>query len=251
MIRESGRRPMGRLVLVLAGLAMAGAGCSHADDVGGGEVSFDLPSALFKVASQPNEPRWRVSPPEGIPDVVCSGPAALTDDCCHPPGRESGVDCQRYPLSCDAAGWCALVFDYDDHFVVDLGGKVPALLERRGWVLASADLAEIECMVAPAGLPIESAALYVAPQGVLSPRSPASRLLTELPLDTEGETVRVALDAAARFTLSAFLTDFNTPFSLILGARIAIEAPHTKVEKPWTAGATATFAIDGRVRASF
>jgi hypothetical protein len=243
---------MGRLLLVLAGLAMAGVGCFQDDDVGGGVVNFDLPSASFSVVSGPNDPRWRASPPEGIPDVVCSGAAALTDDCCHPPGRENGMDCQRYPLSCDAAGWCALGFEYDYQVVVDLGGRVPALSERRGWVLASADLPGIECTVDLQGLPIESAALYVAPQGVLSPESPASKFLVDLPLDTGREPAWVALNGNARSALSAFLVDFNTPFTLILDAHIAIEATHTKGGKTtWAPGATATFVIDGRVRASF
>jgi hypothetical protein len=243
---------MGRLRLVLVGLAMASVGCSQDGDVGGGVVLFDLPPARFSVVSGPNDPRWRSSPPEGIPDLVCSGPAALSDDCCHPPGRENGVDCQRYPLSCDAAGWCALGFDYNHQVVIDLGGRVPALSERRGWVLASADLPGIECTVDLQGLPIESAALYVAPQGVLSPESSASRFLVDLPLDTGGVAAGVALDGNARFALSPFLADFNTPFTLILDAHIAIEATHIRGGKTtWAPGETATFDIKGRVRASF
>jgi hypothetical protein len=245
---------MSRVLLVLSWLAMAGAGCTQNDDVGGGEVDFDLPLASFSVSSEPSEPRWRDVPPGGIPNVLCRGPAALTDDCCHPPapaGSSESIDCQRYPLSCDIAGWCALVFDFDDEDTIDLGGRVPALRERRGWVLANADLAVIDSIVELNNLPIESAALYVAPQGVLSPRSDASRFLTAIPLNPSSS---MALDTNARRVLSTFLADSNTPFNLILSVRVVMEAQHTSTYKPdWIQGQTrtASFTIGGRVRASF
>ncbi len=255
---------LSRLLLVPAWMMLASVGCTH-EEVGGGEVTFALPPAHFTVASEPDDPRWRAVPPEGIPNVVCSGPAALTDDCCRPSEREGTVDCQRYPLSCDAAGWCALAFDYDDQAPVDLGADVPVLRERRGWVMANAEPISVEVQVSlDEGFPIESAALYVAPQGVLSPRAPVSSFLANLPLSMDDATevkwddgskaILVELDATARSALSTFLVDFNTPFTLILDARIAIEAKHTRLgNDPWTPGkiATATFTIGGHVRASF
>lgn len=258
---------MNRGLLVLAWLVMASMGCTHNEDVGGGEFSFDLPEAIFSVASNPNDPRWRSPPPEGIPDVICRGPAALTEDCCNFPSPAGSpeatvsVDCQQHPLSCDAAGWCALAFDYSDQNTIDLGSSVPGLRQRRGWVLANADLPALETDInLPLGLPIESAALYVAPQGVLSPKSPASRFLATIPLQGDlqpkdpGQQNQVALGAEARFVLSTFLADFNTPFALILSARVAIEAPHTgpKTATPSSEEIkTATFTIRGGVRASF
>jgi hypothetical protein len=173
------------------------------------------------------------------------------------------VDCRLYPLSCDAAGWCALVFDYDEQYIVDLGKEVPALQERRGWVLAHADLAVVKTDVnLPPGLPIESAALYVAPKGILSPKAPESRFVISIPLDEDsdgegaGRQGSVALDAEARFAMSSFLADFNSPFTLILSVRVAIEALHTKAERAAAALSpkeiqTATFTIRGTVQASF
>lgn len=258
-------RPMGRVLLVLAWLVLAGMACTRNDRVGGGEFTFDLPPARFSVSSDPNEPRWRLPPRDGIPDVICRGAAALTDDCCHPPAPAGSptptinVDCQLYPLSCDAAGYCALAFDYDDQATIDLGGSddLPELNERRGWVLANADLAVIKTEVyLPRRFPIESAALYVAPQGVLSHTASASRFLSSIPLDpqrTGGES-SVTLDADARFLLSTFLADFNTPFTLILGVRVAMEAAHTQAERTDAdpiSNPEATFTVRGTVRASF
>lgn len=262
-------KALARLFVVPAWMVLASVGCTH-EEVGGGEVSFALPEAHFRVESDPNDPRWRAVPPEGIPNVLCSGPAALTDDCCRPPAQEASVDCQRYPLSCDAAGWCALAFDYDDQALIDMGSNVPVLRERRGWVMANAEPTKVKVKVTiDEGFPIESAALYVAPQGVLSPRAPASSFLVNIPLYMDGagkvdmeddgaeeddEGITVDLDANARSVLSTFLVDFNTPFNLILAAHITIEAKHTRLENAaWTPGtfATATFTISGRVRASF
>lgn len=253
---------MERVLLVLAWLAMAGMACTRNDRVGGGEFSFELPAAEFLVSSDPNDPRWRLAPPEGIPDVLCRGQAALTDDCCHAPAPAGSpmptinVDCQIYPLSCDAAGFCALAFDYDDQATIDLGGSedLSELHERRGWVLANADLAVIRTEInLPQRFPVESAALYVAPQGVLSHKASASKFLSDIPLDQQSS---VALDADARFLLSTFLADFNTPFSLILGVRVAIEAAHTQAERREASLSAAgiqkaTFTIRGTVQASF
>jgi hypothetical protein len=245
-------RPMRRGSLVLFWLAMASLGCTQ-NDVGGGVVDFEMPKASFFISSGASEPRWRDLPPGGIPNVLCSGPAALTDDCCHPPaaaGSLESIDCQQYPLRCDLAGWCALVFDFDDEYTIELGTRELALKERRGWVLAHANLAVIESTVDLNNLPIESAALYVAPQGVLSPRSDASRFLSAIPLNPSSS---VALGADAQRVLSGFLADFNTPFNLILTARIAIEAQDTGMDKPdWDQEErTASFTIGGRVHASF
>ena len=72
------------------------------DQVGGGNLSFDLPATLFTIDS--TDARWLSAPPNGVPDVVCSGPAALVSNCCQPPPPMAAVDCQAYPLSCDKSG---------------------------------------------------------------------------------------------------------------------------------------------------
>jgi hypothetical protein len=135
-----------RVLIAIGPLAMAGA-CTRNDEVGAGEVVFKLPTATFSVTSDSSDSRWRPMPPDGIPNVICSGAAALTEDCCNPPARgdepAKSIDCRRYPLSCDTDGWCALAFDFDAQAPIDLG-NVPALRERRGWVMANAEMAEIK-----------------------------------------------------------------------------------------------------------
>jgi hypothetical protein len=204
-------------------------------------------------------------PPDGIPNVICSGAAALTEDCCNPPARgdepAKSIDCRRYPLSCDTDGWCALAFDFDAQAPIDLG-NVPALRERRGWVMANAEMAEIKTTLKeiriteagkmePEAFPLESAALYVAPKGGLSPKHPDSRFLAIIPHAPDSS---VALDANARSALSTFLVDFNTPFTLILAIHVAIEAEHgggTSHSLKPNEAKTATFTVDGEVRAEF
>jgi hypothetical protein len=237
----------------LAAAAVVG-GCSLFDGVGGGGLSFDLPVATFKV--DPNDPRWWPSPPKGVPAVVCRGPAALVTDCCQPPAPMSAVDCQAYPLTCGDDGMCSLTFDYDDAVEIDLGRDVPALQHRRGWVLAQATLAAIDTRVfahvTRAGtdqtvggvdtLPLRTASLYVAPQGADSARAPGAVFLAGIPLGSEDSHVDLA--PGARLALSAFLTDFNTPFTLMLSTHVVVGSE--AVPK-----AVAQVEVAGQVDASF
>jgi hypothetical protein len=231
--------------LWLAWLVAAGAagGCSLFDRVGGGNLSFDLRAPDFQVDS--TNPRWWPSPPYGVPDVVCSGPAALVSNCCQPPPPMPAVDCQAYPLSCDDSGRCALVFDYDDAVEIYLAGDVLALQHQRHLVLAQATLAAIRTTVelADAGsLPVRAASLWVAPQGATSTRAAGAVFLADIPL-TSG-TSQVDLAADARGALSIFLMDFNTPFVLILSGHVVIGSEVV----PKT---TLTITVAGEVNASF
>ena len=225
----------------LAVAALVASGCSLFDGVGGGGMSFDLPVASFKV--DPNDPRWWPSPPQGVPPVVCSGPAALVTDCCQPPVPMSAVDCQAYPLTCDDDRMCSLVFDYDDAVEIDLGRDVPELQHRRGWLLAQATLATINTTVFGVdALPLRTAGLYVAPQGADSARAPGAVFLAGIPLGSEDSHVDLA--PGARLALSTFLTDFNTPFTLILSTHVVVGG--AAVPK-----AVAQVEVAGQVDASF
>lgn len=230
--------------LWLAWLVAAGAagGCSFFDEVGGGDFTFDLLVARdFKIAS--TDSRWWPCPSLGVPDVVCSGPAALVSDCCHP---LTAVDCLEYPLSCDQEdnGRCALVFDYDDAVEIDLGRDVPALKGRPRRMLAQATLATIDTTVTTGvgTLPLRAASLYVAPAGTASARAAGATFLADVPLG-KGEA-QVDLAAQAQVGLSSFLTDFNTPFVLILSTHVVVKsgAPPSGVE---------TIKVGGPVNASF
>ena len=237
------RGTVGPLWLAWLGAVGAAGGCSLFDQVGGGNLSFDLPAPDFRIDS--TDPRWWPSPPYGVPDVVCSGPAALVSDCCQPPPPMAAVDCQAYPLSCDGSGMCALVFDYDDAVEIHLARDVPALKQQRDRVLTQATLATIDTTVevADAGtLPLRTASLWVAPQGVTSTRVAGAVFLAGIPL-TSGKS-RVDLVADARDALSAFLVDFNTPFVLILSGHVVVESELV----PKTAE---TINVAGRVDASF
>ncbi len=211
------------------------------DQAGGGNLSFDLP-VTFKIDS--TDSRWLAAPPSGVPNVVCSGPAALVSNCCQPPPPMDPVDCQAYPLSCDKSGMCVLAFDYDDVVEIYLA-SVPALQHRRHLVFAQATLARIDTTVeaADAGtLPVQAASLYVAPWGATSTGAAGAVFLADIPL-TSG-TNHVDLTAGARDALSAFLIDFNTRFVLILSGHVAIGSALV----PKT---TLTIAVAGEVNASF
>jgi hypothetical protein len=230
----------------IAWLVAAGAagGCSFFDEAGGGDLSFDLPVAReFKIDSA--DSRWWPCPSQGVPDAACSGPAALVSDCCQPPAPMTAIDCQEYPLSCDPAdGYCALAFDYDDAVEIDLGRDVSALKDRPRRVLAQATLATIDTTVNPmvGRLPLRTASLYVAPQGTTSAREAGATLLADVPLGKGSGHVDLA--AQAQMGFSPFLTDFNTPFVLIL-------TTHVVVKSGAAPSGVETIKVGGHVNASF
>jgi hypothetical protein len=204
--------------------AVSAGGCSFFDQLGGGDLSFALPiNREFEIAT--TDSRWWPSPALGVPDVICSGPAALVSDCCQPPDPMKPVNCQEYPLSCDPADrYCALAFDYDDAVEVDLASDVPALKAHPNRVLAQATLASIKTTVTGAGtLPLRSASLYAAPQGTTSAQAAGATFLADVPLGS-ARPPQVDLAAQAEIGLSPFLTDFNTPFVLILSARVVVKS---------------------------
>jgi hypothetical protein len=216
------------------------------DQVGGGELSFDLPPATFGIST--TDSRWWPYPPTGVPEVVCRGPAALVTDCCQPPAPMAAVDCQEYPLSCDDHDdMCALAFDYDDAKEIDLR-NVPALQDQRRWVLAQATVdhlniaaSQTDAGVAP--LPLRAVNLYVAPQGVVSAHAASATFLTGIPWTSKNSQVALAVEA--QVALSAFLTDFNTPFVLILSSHVVEESG------PAPSGAMSVVVSFGRVKASY
>jgi len=237
----------GSLWLVCFVAAGSASGCSLFDQVGGGELSFDLPDARFKIDT--GNSRWWPNPPRGVPQVICRGPAALVADCCQPSAViDPPVDCQEYPLSCDDNSMCALAFDYDDVAEIDLGTGVLALHDQRRWVFAQATVDQIKIAVSrtdtkAAPLPLFAVSLYVAPYGVVSARTSGAMFLADIPWKMD--TSLVDLDPSARLALSTFLTDFNTPFNLILSSRVVVESGPAP---------TGTMTIDvygGRVYASF
>jgi hypothetical protein len=223
--------------------ASAAGGCSFFDEVGGGGLSFNLPiNREFRIDSA--DSRWWPCPPRGVPEVVCSGPAALVTDCCQPPEPMKPVDCQEYPLSCDPEdGYCALAFDYDDAVEIDLGTDVPALKARPRRVLAQATLSTIETKVTPGvgSLPLRAASLYAAPQGTTSARAAGAIFLAEVPL---GSDKQIDVGTRAQLGLSPFLTDFNTPFVLILSTRVVVKSGVAPK-------GVETISVGGTVEASF
>jgi hypothetical protein len=168
----------------------------------------------------------------------------------------AAVDCQAYPLTCGDDGMCSLAFDYDDAVEIDLGHDVPTLQHRRGWVLAQATLATIDArvfaQVTRAGtdttvggidtLPLRTASLYAAPQGAASARDPGATFLADIPLASADSQVDLAPNARTAF--SAFLTDFNTPFTLIISTHVVERS--TPLPK-----AVVQVEVAGRVDASF
>jgi hypothetical protein len=120
---------------------------------------------------------------------------------------------------------------------------VEALQHRRSSVFAQATLATINTTVLGVDtLLLRSATLYAAPQGAPSARAAGAVFLASIPLGSADSQVDLAPDA--RLALSTFLTDFNTPFTLILSTHVVVKSAPVP-------NAVAQVQVAGRVDASF
>ncbi len=206
-----------RVALAFAlALGTALCGCGMSDELPANQATFAI-EAKFELST--SNPSWRVPPPAGVPAWVCEGHAALVSDCCHTPSGGE-FDCGRYPLRCDVDGFCALAFDYEVPFTVDLEAT-PELDAFRGRAMTTAFLEEFTLLADGAVLPVRSMDLYVAPAGTSWSEAGAVYLATREP-PTDRSEIRVPLSAAARASLASFLLDFHTPFDLVLVSHVVI-----------------------------
>jgi hypothetical protein len=193
------------------------AGCSWWDEDTSDHVDFALPSITFTVS--PSDPQWRKwpSPNTPVPGFVCSGPEALSTDCCAPP-----YDCQRYPFACDpTTHFCALTFAMESAQTVDLVEKSSAVAAVRGHVFSRVELLSLSTLVdLSPELPIRSASLYVGPGGLAASTDPAATFFASVILFPEAQPV--VPDLAGQQAFSNLARDYEAPFSVLLSAHVVI-----------------------------
>jgi hypothetical protein len=225
------------MLVALAGQFLAACGQNTPD-----LLDFALRSLNFQVSSK--SPQWRQAPENGIPNMVCAGPQAVTTDCCSPPPPAQPIDCQQYPVACDPIdNFCALTFDVETGVDVDLVADVADVAAVDGRVFAEVSLLELTTTVdGLAALPLREASLFVGPKGLGSSSSPDARLLAPVSLTTG--TKSVVPDAQAQQAFSRFARDYRAPFSLLLYA-------HVVVPNGSSPAGSVTVGVAGRVRALY
>lgn len=210
-------------------IVVAGAGCGLVDsDVT--DIELSLPERDVTVDTAD----WQLSSMDRLQAVDCSqdqqvcstGLAELcgSEDVCSG-SCGSGDSCQ---VSVRVALW----------HTFDLGAERPELQQIEGQPLVEVRIERVYYTVSENSLDVDSPPLtvYVAPEGIMSPddnQAEAVGTIPTVPAMTTVEEADVELTADGKDRLAAFMKDYDTPFNLIVGSELTIQAgdqlPHGRM----------------------
>jgi hypothetical protein len=203
-------------MIVLSCLGQLLVGCSAWDEDTPDRVEFALPTLKFYLPSSP----LPTLPPEGIPNMVCFGPTALSTDCCNPPEPFYPVDCQQHPLACNPSdNFCAMIFDRIESTSVDLS-EIPEIVAAHGRVFSSVSLVSLTAEVSVHNPLIRSADLYIGPANAQSPLSPDVSWLAAVSLARDNQVL--VPDLAGQQAFSVFAKDYLSQFHFFLEGHFVI-----------------------------
>lgn len=200
-------------------MAVVVAGCGLVDpDI----TDFDLrvPPKEVTVDSQ----QWELTDADTMPDVPCSDMEAVcsngVDEYCGNEGVCYG--------SCDGQS-CRVTILVSLWNEVDLKNEVPELMEIDEKPLASVTVERIFYSVTENTFNIEAPELtvHVAPQGIMEPGDPQAEQIGTIAPIAAGETFAerdVEIDEEGRAILRSYMKDYTTPFNLLVGTTIELEA---------------------------
>lgn len=204
-------------------MIVAGAGCGLVDsDVT--DIDLSLPEREVTVDTAD----WQLSSNERLQSVDCSqdqqicstGLAALcgSEDVC------SG--------SCDAGNSCQVSVKVALWHTFDLGAERPELQQIEGQPLVEVRIERVYYTVEENSLDVDSPPLtvYVAPEGIMSPDDGQAQEVGTIPSISAMTTVEdadVELTTEGKQRLAAFMKEYDTPFNLIVGSELIIQAGDT------------------------
>lgn len=185
------------------------------------DVDLSLPEKQLTVDSA----QWQLSAGE-MPPVPCADDAqacaaAVSDYC----GAE-----ELCLAMCNAeTETCELEVAVSLWHTFDLAAEKPELQEIDDQPLVSVEVGRVTYDVRENTLSADSPplAVYLAPQGVMSPSDSQAKLVGTIPSVPAMTTVTDAeleLTPAGRDVLAQYLADYDTPFNLIVGGGLAIGA---------------------------
>lgn len=208
--------------LCLAGL-VAGAGCGLVDsDVT--DIDISLPERELTVDTAD----WQLSSNERLQEVDCSEDQQVCStglaELCGSEEVCSGVCGSGH--SCEVSVRVALWHTFD------LGAEQPELQQIEGQPLVDVRIDRVYYTVGENSLDVDAPplAVFVAPEGVMSPDAPDAQAVGTIPSVPAGTTVAeadVELTPEGKQELAARMKDYDTPFNLIVGSELRIEAGDT------------------------
>lgn len=224
-----------KLTVCLVGL-MAQAGCGLiSSDV----TDFTLSLPEHKVTVDTAD--WKLAAMDEMPAVDCGGNEGVCSDGV---SQYCGADGVCFG-ACGAEQTCEVTVVVALWQKVDLAAESPELMSINDEPLVSVTVDHIQYSVIENTLNVASPELtvYAAPQSIMSPGDPLAQEIGTIAPIQPGETVTdrdIDLTADGQATLASFMQDYHTPFNLIVGSEVLIQAGDPMPTGHLVAGVKAT-----------
>ena len=211
-----------RRALCLA-IVLAGAGCGLVDsDVT--DIDLSLPEREVTVDTAD----WQLSSNERLQSVDCS----MDQEVCSTGLAELCGSEDVCSGSCGAGHSCQVSVKVALWHTFDLGAERPELQQIEGQPLVEVRIERVYYSVDENSLDVDSPPLtvYVAPEGIMSPDDSQAQEVGTIPSVSAMTTVDeadVQLTAEGKDRLAAFMKEYDTPFNLIVGSELTIQAGDT------------------------
>jgi len=186
------------------------------------EFDLTLPSKQFTIDAS----RWGLMNADVLASTPCS---ASSDPCaagaaaaCTDPANPCSAVCDTTTMTCDLTLPVSL---YDG---VDLVNEKPELQTIEGQPLLDVTIDSIDFEVSANTMNVETPEMvvYAAPSTVMAPEARAKRIGTvpPIPAGTTRTKTPIDFDPMGRANLATFMADFKTPFNIIVGSELLLEA---------------------------
>jgi hypothetical protein len=205
----------------LALLVLSSTGCGLiSSDVT--NFNLDLPEKKFSIDTA----SWSVDP--AAADTVLNTPCMTSDQCNTVAEAACAMDCSG---TCNAANRCTMSLDVGLHQSVDLVMEKPELQSINDRPVIEVTIDAVTYSVTEYTLDVDTPEIgvYVAPMSVLDPTSPEAKKIGTIAPVPAGMTVsgkQLTFTADGKQQLVAAMNNFKTPFNVIVGATIVVDAEH-------------------------
>jgi hypothetical protein len=166
---------------------------------------------------------WELQVTDQFPEVPCADTPGL----CQAAAQDYCTGAGCFPM-CDGTN-CKVTVQVALWNTFDLAAEKPELAALEDEPVVNVTIDEISYQVSENTLnvPTPELTIYLAPQTVMNPGDPRAEAIGTIASIPAGGTIQhaeVTMAAGARDTMERYLGDFQTPFNVIVGGVVDIEA---------------------------